>query len=99
MPAGRESECPRGGTHDRGRDRSRMAEPPWGSVHDILVRPRPYAQKTPDINPPTPPFSLGSMRRPPENEDAVTLDRQTTDLRTAKCHLFRCSPQGSIVPI
>jgi hypothetical protein len=45
MTAGPEGECLRRATHDRARDRSRMAEPPCGSVHESPVRPLPHAPK------------------------------------------------------
>src|SRR6266508_904478 len=38
MTAGPEGECLRRATHDRARDRSRMAETPCGSVHESPVR-------------------------------------------------------------
>src|SRR5213595_840459 len=38
MTAGPEGECLRRATHDRSRDRSWMAETPFGSVHESPVR-------------------------------------------------------------
>jgi hypothetical protein len=45
MTAGPEGECLRRATHDRARDRSRMAETLRGSVHESPVRHLPLAQK------------------------------------------------------
>src|SRR5882762_9580511 len=45
MTAGPEGECLRRATHDRARDRSRMAETPCGSVHESPVRHLPHAPK------------------------------------------------------
>ena len=45
MTAGPEGECLRRTTHDRARDRSRMAETLRGSVHESPVRHLPLAQR------------------------------------------------------